>query len=312
MKEEILIYTDTHYRCLVLKGTAMPFGERAFFCLADHFLPTDSWNKTAENAFNRMLEKIETSRLFDSIKIVVDMGDGIVDISYGSFSVGLGNDKAMNLWLEYNKRVVEAFEKRGIKVYSLVGNHDLGYQSFIGKIIRLGNWGKGLTRKSFERGREVIGKGETWKKFEHKGCTFVLLDSEVIRALRTLSSILPEERNYFGEQVEEQKVFLEESLKKATGKVILVIHDPWMLKFLWPVICPYQDKIQLTLAGHLHSATSGRVLRFKSIFRKLSLKVIPAPWLSMSRLSRHIVQREGGGFATLAFPGCVLKNYWLK
>jgi len=313
-KERILIFADTHLftkanEDQMEKEEKLPIGWRLFLKVSNRWFGSEiEKNKMHQESFRKMVKKIKelekSGNLFDWL---IDLGDA----TFGVYCQGLISPEARRERLAYNKLIEEAFPDKKLKKKFVWGNHDVGFQYDITRLFNLGVWSKGISRKSFKAAEELI--GPTWEFFKVKNFNLLVLNSEIINAVKTIESIDSSERPFFVKKEEEQRNFIEKAFKEP-GLFILMIHDPRQLKHLWSILEHHSHRICLTLAGHLHSAAVGEVLkRHSNIYRKLNLKVIPSPWSWTNRVITKIIGKRSGGFAILELSEHFFKlnHYWL-
>ncbi len=311
-KERILIFADTHLfteadRIQKEKEGNLPVGERLFLKVSDLWFGSETEKDSMhQKYFQKMIRKIEELKKSGiSFDWLIDLGDA----TFGSYNQGLIYPESQEERLDYNDLIRTGF--LGVKKIFVTGNHDVGFQDNISRLFNLGSWNKGISKKSFEVAERLI--GPAWNFFKIKNFNLLILNSEVVRAMRTIGSIDKAERAFFKEKDEEQKIFIEKAFEEP-GLFILIIHDPRQLKYLWPILEHYSHRICLTLAGHLHSADSEKALRrYSKIYRELNLRVIPSPWPWANRIITKITGKKYGGFAILEFSehSFKLNHYWL-
>ena len=296
-KERILIFADTHLfivadRIQKEKEENLPIGERLFLKASDLWFGSEVEKERVHlESFQKMAKKIkELEKSGNSFDWLVDLGDA----TFGSYNQGLVFPEARRERLVYNELIDETFPGKKAKKKFIWGNHDIGFQDSISRLFNLGSWNKGISKKSFKAAERLI--GPAWDFFKVKNCNFLMLNSEIIRAVKTIESIDSSERSFFIKKEEQQRNFIEKAFKEP-GLFILMIHDPRQLKYLWPVLERYSSRIHYTLAGHLHSAVSGeRLKKYSDIYRELKLEVIPSPW---NGVTTKITGKRSGGFAIL-------------
>ena len=313
-KERVLVFADTHLfteadRIQKEKEKNLPILERLFLKTSDRWFGSEAEKDRMHwEFFQRMVKKIkELEKSEGSFDWLIDLGDA----TFGSYNQGLISPEARKERLSYNELMDETFPDKRIKKKFVWGNHDVGFQDDISRLFNLGSWNKGISKKSFKTAEKLI--GPAWDFFKVSDFNVLMLNSEVIRAVNAIESIDSFERSFFLEKKREQEVFIEKAFKES-GPFILVIHDPRQLKHLWPVLEQHSRRIRLTLAGHLHSVTSGKLLRRHSnVCDRLNLEVIPSPWPWANRVIRKVTGKEGGGFAIFELSGHSFKpnRYWL-
>jgi len=309
--KRIIVFADTHLfrdadnnrkKEEEMQGQ-LPIGEILFMRLFKVFFEKQEF--LARGCFNKMVAMISELEL-GPFNYLLDLGDA----TYGSYNQGLVTEEAIQERLAYNQLIKDNFSDRGLKKKFLWGNHDTGFQDKLTKIFNLGYWSKGMSKESFLKAEELI--GPPWGAFEAEGFTFLLLNSEIIRASTLIESIGQRERPFFLRKKKEQEEFIKNTLKKRQeNRIILTIHDPRQLKVIWPIIKPYHRNVCLTLAGHFHLNFSGRVFRKFHMYRKLNLEVIPSLWPFGGSVAQKIFE-ESGGFAVLEISdgSFNLESHW--
>jgi len=313
-KERILVIADTHLLSKedVTKKKILKEEGRLSFSeglLINFFEGKGDWVR--QQYFLEMVRRVnEIKRTNGPFSHLIDLGDA----TSGSNNQGLVSSGARKERREYNEKINTVFS--GMKKRSVWGNHDVGFQDWFTKILNLG-WSEGISIKSFNAAEEMT--GPAWDIFKIKKFNFLILNSEIIRAVNTIGSIDYLERRFFIDKEKEQRNFIEEAFKETLkedkdSKFILLIHDPVKLESLWPILEPYTSLIDLTLAGHLHFATSARILKkYSRIYRELKLEVVPSPWPWGSWIVKQVTGRNGGGFVTLEISDSSfeINHHWL-
>jgi len=256
-KTRVLIFADAHLftradRIQKEKEKNLPIGERLFLKISDLWFNSEiEKDRMHWRFFQKMAKKIEElEKTKNSFDWLVDLGDA----TFGSYNQGLISLEARKERLAYNELIDKTFQGERKKKKFIWGNHDVGFQDSISRLFNLGSWNKGISKKSFKAAEELI--GPAWDFFKINDFNFLVLNSEVIRAVKTIESIDSSERSFFIKKEREQKSFIKEAFKEQ-GLFILMIHDPRQLKNLWPVLEQHSHRICLTLAGHLHATVSG-------------------------------------------------------
>lgn len=314
-KERILIFADTHLfteeDSLQKKKENLPIGERLFVKFFKSSEEKKTWMRW--QCFREMVRKVgEIWTTEGSFSQLIDLGDA----TFGSYNQGLVSPETQDERRRYNETINTVFP--GMKKNFVWGNHDVGFQNTISKMFNLGYWSRGISKRSFNAAEGLI--GPAWNLFKIKGFNFLILNSEIVRAVNTIDSIDPSERLFFIEKEREQRAFIEKAfeienvLEDEDSEFILLIHDPTQLKYLWPVLEQYTSRISLTLAGHFHFATSAWILKkYSRIYRELNLKVVPSPWPYGNEIVKKVIDKDGGGFVTLGISDSSfeINQHWL-
>lgn len=268
----ILLFSDVHF------ATASEPEDKAWWPFLVSRMPNPlkrkylaSWDKKVSSCYDGMLYGAKKSGQYD---LIISLGDNI----HGTNEQGMMNRKARFTWDAFYQRLEDAFPLAPKKF--VWGGHDVGFLNrFVKTLSRLKfGWLVGAKNKScmrkemFELAREVI--GPPWESFIFEGFTFLLLNSEVIRVPNDAPD--PESRDFGTNLAIQQFQFLSCNLE-AAEKVILIIHDPNVIKCLGGVIKPHIKKIVLTLAGHFHLSIIGNIFGIQPFLRELNFKIVPSP-----------------------------------
>jgi predicted MPP superfamily phosphohydrolase len=154
---------------------------------------------------------------------------------------------------------------------SVWGNHDTGF-----KYIPLKPGGMSLD--SYSEAEKYIGPPFQRKHLD--GWSLLLLNSEIPRVLEKehISSAL---REVLNEANNRQHQLVSRSLAEDQ-KIVIFIHDPFsFLDFIWPTIkhSPHRHKVHLVVAGHVHLAWVGPIIRtLYQEARKANVRIVPSLW----------------------------------
>jgi len=311
MVKKVLVIADTHLYTGAdfnqkKKEANLPLGERGFL----RFSPLLYKDQDALSSyyFQKMVSVISHSE--DEFSYLVDLGDS----TFGSYNQGLITLASQEERIEYNRLLKERFKEKVDKRVFVHGNHDLGFQNKISKFFNFGEYQKGISKKSFEKAKELI--GPPWQFFKVGRFNFLVLNSEVIRAVEVLESIRFSEREFFISEKKKQNHYIVRKLKDSKGPVVLLVHDPLQLKYVWDILSYFKERICLTLGGHFHNVYYGKIIRlFFPVFQEINLRLVPSPWPWGGVIFRKIVNR-GGGFVTLELSdfrkSFNLKYHWLE
>ncbi len=293
-KKRFIVFSDLHFfrgTDLKEKQGLLTLKERIALKILNFIWPDKE--SLCQEYFWKMLDKASELEPFDYL---LDLGDAI----FGSNNQGLITEQDCQKRKIYNQMIDDGFP--GVSKKFLSGNHDVGSQYWLSKIFNPDYQKEGLSKESFLKAKELI--GPPWDTFEVEDFTFLLLNSEIIRASNRKNS---HDRHFFIEKAEQQEEFIEDTLKDASSQVILAIHNPLPLKYVWSLLKPYHQRIRLTLAGHFHYHFPGELLwKLSPMYRSLNLKVISPPWPWKGNIHRR-TPRKGGSFTTLELSGCSLK-----
>ena len=83
---------------------------------------------------------------------------------------GLIYPKSQEERLNYNDLMKTGFP--GVKKIFVTGNHDVGFQDDISRLLNLGSWNKGISKKSFEAAERLI--GPAWNFFKIKNFNLLI------------------------------------------------------------------------------------------------------------------------------------------
>ncbi|MEK7664962.1 MAG: metallophosphoesterase [Patescibacteria group bacterium] len=230
-----------------------------------------TWDKRASSAYKNMLRDAKNLGPYD---LIISLGDNI----HGTNERGMVNKKARFTWNIFCQHLENSFSLVPKKF--VWGGHDVGFFNRFVKILSqfklgwlLGAQNKsGMTKEAFKLARETM--GPPWQSFILERFTFLLLNSEVIRASFDAPDL--ETKDFATRMIDEQFQFISDNLKPA-DKAIIVIHDPNVIRHLRNVIGSNAKKVALTLAGHFHLPLIGKIFGLQPFLRKLNFKVVPSP-----------------------------------
>jgi hypothetical protein len=207
-----------------------------------------------------MREPLCQSHRLDQFLLEAGSPDYVIangDFTCDSAFVGLADDAAFQSAAECVEKLRSRF---GNKLLTVIGDHELGK-------VGLGGTGGGLRISSWKRATQELGLGQCWT-LELGRYVLVGLVSSLVALPLLGKETLREELSEWERLREEhlaavRRVFEGLSPEK---RVLLFLHDPTALPFLWREdwVRARRHQIEQTIIGHLHSNLVFRVARLLS------------------------------------------------
>ncbi len=233
-----------------------------------------------------------TAKKFGPYDQVLSLGDNVPGVG----ERGLCNNRAVREYRDFMRVVGHYFP--GVPFTSAVGNHEAGYNHAVGlkrlllRLVRMSPVeGAGINRLAIANCRNNV--GENLQVIELDRWRIAVINTEIIRALHRGHSALELHKELI-ELAETQFSGLREVLKEAEpGSVILAGHDPAaFVKWVYPGVRKYANRIALTLTGHVHVRALEKVYRLHYPAKTMNLRVVPST-------CRKLGKGLAGGFTIL-------------
>lgn len=242
MQKRILVVSDIHYACSAeqarrdheFRAIKNPIVRNLLRFYRSYFWLRDPYGQ------NHLLDQILAEA--GSPDFVVANGDYSCNTAF----IGMGDDAACQSGRECLGKLREKF---GAKFRPVIGDHELGKFSLIGRH-------GGLRLTSWNRTTNDLGIPPFWT-FTIGNYVLVGVTSTVVALPVFEPEILPEERMEWQRLREQHLEQIRQAFAglKPSQKVLLFCHDPTALPFLWRenAVQEKTPQIEQTIIGHLHS-----------------------------------------------------------
>jgi hypothetical protein len=243
VRRTIAILSDVHYACVAEQASGNDYEYRDLRNPALRLLMSvyrrHIWLREPLGQNARLDEFIAAA---GSPDLVIANGDYCADTK----SVGLSDDGSLQSARECLDKLRHRFAPN---FHANIGDHELGKLSFMGAK-------GGMRLASFNRAREQLGLETSWRA-EFGNYLLLGFTSSLIAQPLFEPDILPNElaewRRLSAEHFAEVRATF--SALKPQQRVLLFVHDPSALQFLWrdEVVRARLGQVEATVIGHLHS-----------------------------------------------------------